>query len=98
MREGGNRIIETRRQNIEDPMSAFVKSKAKARMEKYARVEHLKALMEEIREEERLRKILKKETKAYNERNKRSRDDKSDSKVSKKAGKSEHRDRKKSKH
>jgi len=42
MRETGNKMTETIRQAIEDPMLMFVESKTQARLEKYARVEHLK--------------------------------------------------------
>ena len=45
MRESGNKRIETIRQTIEDPMSLFVESKQQARIEKYARVEHLKVIV-----------------------------------------------------
>lgn len=42
MRVSGNRMAETIRQTIEDPMSFFVESKLQQREEKYARVDHLK--------------------------------------------------------
>ena len=42
MRESGNKMAETIRQTIEDPMSIFVETKLQQREEKYARVDHLK--------------------------------------------------------
>jgi negative regulator of genetic competence, sporulation and motility len=53
MKFSGNVMLDFERQLREDPMSSFVAKKHQERELKYARVEKLKAIMEEIREEEK---------------------------------------------
>jgi retinitis pigmentosa 9 protein len=55
----GNFLLDTERQAREDPMAKFVASRSKEREEKYARVEELKLIVEQIRKEERDRKKRK---------------------------------------
>lgn len=64
MRVTGNTLLEMERQIREDPMSAFVYERQKAKEEKYERVAYLETLVEQIREEERERKRKKEEKRA----------------------------------
>jgi retinitis pigmentosa 9 protein len=57
----GNFLLDSERQAREDPMAMFVASRSKDRDEKYARVEELKLIVEQIRKEERERKKRKAE-------------------------------------
>lgn len=64
MRQSGNLAVERQRQSREDPMSRFVSEREQRREEKYARVEQLMLLVDEIRVEEAERKRHKEEKKA----------------------------------
>lgn len=64
MRQSGNLAVERQRQSREDPMSRFVSEREQRREEKYARVEQLMLLVDEIRAEEAERKRRKEEKKA----------------------------------
>lgn len=73
----GNVALDSERQAREDPMCSFVATKMENRREKYERVRHLMAIMEEIREEERQRqkkKEKRKKKKKEKEKRKRKRD------------------------
>eukprot|EP00607_Mallomonas_marina_P009451 CAMPEP_0182421780 /NCGR_PEP_ID=MMETSP1167-20130531/7274_1 /TAXON_ID=2988 /ORGANISM="Mallomonas Sp, Strain CCMP3275" /LENGTH=175 /DNA_ID=CAMNT_0024599253 /DNA_START=145 /DNA_END=672 /DNA_ORIENTATION=- len=66
----GNVVLDSERQAREDPMCNFVAKKTEQRREKYERVRHLMAIMEEIREEERERE-KKKEKKKHSKKSKK---------------------------
>ncbi len=63
MRLTGNTSIEVQRLSREDPMNSFVAEKMKQRSKKHERVEELKRLVDNIRQEEQERKHRKLEKK-----------------------------------
>lgn len=64
----GNFLLDSERQAREDPMSHFVATKLRERELKYERVEYLKAIVEEIRREERDKHDKKKKRKKNKEK------------------------------
>jgi hypothetical protein len=84
MRLSGNTALEMERLSREDPMVQFVSENEKRREEKYARVEQLKKLVEEIRQEERDRRAKKQAKKVYKKEKKEKRERK-DKKLKKKS-------------
>lgn len=73
----GNFLLDSERQAREDPMAKFVATRSKEREEKYARVEELKLIVEQIRKEEAERKKRKAERKEHKHKKSKHKSEKS---------------------